>query len=284
MLSTRSLIVSAATMLLAASAWAQPEANPSILGDDDAPASSQTAEQPASPVATRVENPGPSVPAAAAPVTLTPMRRGDILMARKRYREAIDTYTEGLHDAAVLYNKIGIAYHNLTDFRAALENYKRALDLEPSYGEAINNIGAVYYAQRKYKQAIRQYEEALKYEPDSATIYNNLGTAHFARKQYDKAFAAIRKAVELDPKVLERRGTTGSLLQERSVEERARYYYFLAKVYASQGIVADALLYIRKALEDGFKDRNRFLKEPEFAGLQENPDFKALMQLEPRVL
>jgi hypothetical protein len=48
--------------------------------------------------------------------------------------------------------------------------------------------------------------------------------------------------------------------------------------------VERALLYIRKALEEGFKDRTKFREEPEFAQLQELPEFLALMALEPRVL
>jgi hypothetical protein len=48
--------------------------------------------------------------------------------------------------------------------------------------------------------------------------------------------------------------------------------------------VERALLYIRKALEEGFKDRAKFKEEPEFATLQELPEFQQLMTLEPRVL
>ncbi len=47
--------------------------------------------------------------------SLTPEIRGDIQMARKMYREAIETYREGPKDSAVLANKIGIAYHQLLD-------------------------------------------------------------------------------------------------------------------------------------------------------------------------
>ena len=45
---------------------------------------------------------------------LTRRERGDILMARKMYREAIDVYKEGPLDSAVIWNKIGIAYHQMT--------------------------------------------------------------------------------------------------------------------------------------------------------------------------
>src|ERR1051325_10268366 len=44
---------------------------------------------------------------------LTPETRGDIFMARKMYREAIDTFREGGSRDPILLNKIGIAYHQM---------------------------------------------------------------------------------------------------------------------------------------------------------------------------
>lgn len=215
---------------------------------------------------------------------LTPHRRGDILMARRMYREAIETYREGIRDVAVMYNKIGIAYHHLNDLNAALENYNKALSISPDYAEAINNIGTVYYAKKDYKRAIREYERALRITPRSASIYSNLGTAHFARKKYDAAFAAWQKALEIDPEVFEHRSTHGTLLQERSVEERAKFHFFLAKTYAKAGQVDRALQYLRRALEEGFKEKDKIRNDPDLKILVGNQEFEALMAMEPRVL
>jgi hypothetical protein len=45
-----------------------------------------------------------------------------------------------------------------------------------------------------------------------------------------------------------------------------------------------ALQYIRKALEEGFKEKKKLMEDPEFESLRELPEFKELMALEPRVL
>ena len=224
------------------------------------------------------------VPPPQTPVRLSPHRRGDILMARKMYREAIEIYGEGLRDAAVMYNKIGIAYHQLMDFTTALEKYNMAMRFNPSYAEAINNVGAGYYAKKNHKRAIKEYQKALKFAPKSASIHSNLGTAYFARKKYNNAFENWQIALALDPEVFEHRSTQGTLLQERSVEERARFHFYLAKTYARAGAVERALLYIRKALEEGFRERDKFRKDPDFKDLQELEEFQALLALNPRVL
>jgi tetratricopeptide (TPR) repeat protein len=218
------------------------------------------------------------------PRPLTIEMRGDILMARKMYREAIEKYKEGPPDSAVLANKIGIGYHQLLDLDNAKKYYQRAVKLDREYAEAINNLGTIYYAKKSYRRAVNEYKKALRIKPDSASMMSNLGTAYFARKHYDQAFELYQKAIELDPEVFEHRGTTGVLLQERSVEERAKFHYTLAKTYAKTGRNDLALVYIRKAIEEGFKERDRFEKDPEFAGLHDDPEFKKLMEMEQKVL
>ncbi|HEX5430331.1 MAG TPA: tetratricopeptide repeat protein [Bryobacteraceae bacterium] len=219
-----------------------------------------------------------------APVPITPELRGDVMMARKRYRDALDYYKPGADKSAVLANKAGIAYHQLMDLKNAEKYYKKAIKLNSKYAEAINNLGTVYYAKKSYKRAIKQYKKALKISPDSASILANLGTAYFARKDLQDASECYARALIIDPDVFERRSSEGTLMQDQSVEERAKFHYFLAKAYAKEGATDRALQYIRKSLEEGFKDRDKFIKDPEFAALQDNPEFKQLMALEPKVL
>src|SRR5579875_220196 len=215
---------------------------------------------------------------------LSPETRGDIFMARKMYREAIETYQEGPKNSAVLANKIGIAYHQMLDLDAAKRQYERAIKLDPKYAEAINNLGTIYYARKSYRRAIGEYRKAIRIMPNTASFLSNLGTAYFARKDYKKAAVMFQEALKLDPLVFERRNAVGTTLQERSVEDRANLHYLMAKTYAKDGDVEHALLYMRKCLEDGFKDRKKFRTDPEFAKLQDNAEFKQILATEQKVL
>jgi tetratricopeptide (TPR) repeat protein len=241
----------------------------------------QDAPTPAAPAPDQPVEPTPPKPAA-----MTIEQRGDLLMARKMFREAIDVYSTGLSQPGswVLYNKIGICYQHLMNYKAARKNYQEALKRNRKYAEAQNNLGTVYYAEKNYRRAIQEYQKALKLNPYSATVYSNLGTAFYARKRYDEALQAYRQAIELDPDVFEVRGTAGSILQERNVEELAKFHYYMAKTYAQVGRTELALRYIRRSLEEGFKEKKKFLEDPEFAALQELPEFQQLMAMEIRVL
>lgn len=225
-----------------------------------------------------------SVFAQSQPEPISIEMRGDILMARKMYREAIDMYKTGPADSAILANKIGIAYHQMTQVDQARKQYEKAVKLNPKYSEAINNLGTIQYSKKNYRRAISQYNKALKLSPTSASIYSNLGTAQFARKKYEEASESYQKALSLDPEVFEHRSTFGTLLQERSVDEKARFHYYLAKTYARAGNDERAIQYIRMALEEGFKEKQKLMEAPEFVKLRESVAFKDLMASEPRVL
>jgi tetratricopeptide (TPR) repeat protein len=210
--------------------------------------------------------------------------RGDIFMARKMYREAIEAFSEGSPKDAVLRNKIGIANHQMMQLVTARKYYEQAVKLKPNYSEAINNLGTVYYAAKSYRRAISQYKKALKLAPDSASIHSNLGTAYFARNQIAQATEEFRIALKLDPNVFEHHSSYGVMLQERSVQDRAKYHYWMAALYAQDGRSDLALQYLRKALEEGYKERKKLPDDPAFASMRDLPEFKELIALEPRVL
>jgi tetratricopeptide (TPR) repeat protein len=214
---------------------------------------------------------------------IAPQERGDIYMARKQFREAIEMYQK-VPETAIVLNKIGIAYHQLTELESALKYYQRAVKKDPMFTDAMNNMGTIFYTRRNYRRAITEYKKVIRIRPDSSSTWANLANAYYQRKQFELSSQAVEKALELDPKVFESRSGSGSVVQERSVEDRAQYHYYLAKSFAKKGLNTEALIYIRKALEEGFKEKQKFQKEPEFSGLQKDPEFLQIMSMEIKAL
>lgn len=220
---------------------------------------------------------------AASSAALTPELRGDIFMARKMFREAVDKYRE-MPESAVLDNKIGIAFHQMMQLGLAKKNYERAIHLDPSYSEAINNLGTVYYAAKNYNRAISCYKRSLKKSGSTAAVYANLGAAYFAKKDYKHSSFYYSEALKLDPDVFERHSGFGTLLQERTVTELALFHLYLAKTYAKAGSQERALVYLRKALEEGVKDRAKIPEIPEFAAMKNSEAFQQLLAENPKPL
>jgi len=203
------------------------------------------------------------------------------------YREAIEAFRQGSLKDPVLRNKTGIAFHQLLQLDQARKEYEQAVKLKPDYVEAINNVGTIYYAKKSYRRAQRYFERALKIAPEelrSASIYVNLGSAEFSRKEYDQATDAFQTAMRIDPAVFERHSNFGVLMEERTIQDRAKFHLALAKLNAKMGRNDLALQYLRKSIEEGIKDRSKIPESPEFTQLKALPEFQELMKLEPRVL
>ena len=230
--------------------------------------------------------PNPSAPAsevavpppATLPTTtpLPPQTEGDLLMVRRSYAAALDAYQRDPDKTAVLYNKIGVAYHHMFALEQARKYYQMALAMNPNYPDALNNLAAVYHGEHDYKQAERTYKLALKYAPSSAITYCNLGTAYFAQEKYKPGMQAYHKALALNPHIFD--AGQIQIVEETSTRRQlVAVNYYLAKTYATEGKMEEALSYLRKALQAGFRDRKQLMKDKEFASLRATPEFHQLM-------
>jgi tetratricopeptide (TPR) repeat protein len=94
-----------------------------------------------------------------------------------------------------------------------------------------------------------------------------------ARRQFDKAIQSYSKALELDPDIFERSSHAGVLAKLPSPEDRAHYDYVLAKLYAKTGEPDRSLHYLKKAMEEGYKDIKDVYKDNEFSTLRKDPRF-----------
>jgi hypothetical protein len=88
----------------------------------------------------------------------------------------------------------------------------------------------------------------------------------------------------LDPDVFERSSRTGISARMSSPEDRARYFFMLAKLYAASGDLDKSLLCLKKSLEDGFSDIDKVYKDAEFASLRKDQRFQELMSQRPTAI
>jgi tetratricopeptide (TPR) repeat protein len=207
-------------------------------------------------------------------------RQADRLRSEKLYLDALDYYHAALNkqrNDARLLNKIGITELLMQRFKDARKSFELAIRMDRKYADAYNNLGVIYYEGKKYGAAVKQYEKAIAVDNSSASFFNNLGAAYFSKRSFESAVAAYQHALELDPGVFEHTSREGVQAQLPSPEDRARYDYTVAKLYAKMGFSDQSLEYLRKAMEAGYKDLKNVYKDVEFAQLRKNPRFTELM-------
>ena len=214
-------------------------------------------------------------------------QRADSLRSEKLYLDAIDYYRAALVKQpknALLYNKMGIVELLMQRLKDAEKNFHRSIKADKKYAEAYNNLGAVFYFRKKYGKAVKFYRKAIKLYDQSASFHSNLGTAYFSQKKFDLSIEEYSRALRLDPTILDRTSTQGMIAQTASVGDRAHYHYMLAKAFAHMGMADRSLLYLRMAMEEGYKEIDDVYKDSEFAGLRKDPRFLELMKARPQAI
>ena len=242
-------------------------------------------ETPGAPVAPRIGQSQPQSPAESSVIVvkpeLTDEQLADLYMARKDYREAALSYKR-LADQnprnPVYLNKLGIALHQQAALGPALKYYERASKVDPSYADAQNNIGTIWYQRKKYGRAIKAYQRAITIRNDMAVLHSNLAYAYFGDKKYQQAISSFRQALTLDPQFFEHNSSrSGSILQDRSVGDRGRFYFLLAKSFAEAGNLERCLIYLRKAKDEGYKELSAVKSDPSFAAALKDPAIQEVL-------
>ena len=247
------------------------------------------AETPSAPVAPRVQQAQPQSPAESSVIVvkpgLTDEQLADLYMARKEYREAAMSYkrlADGNPQNPVYLNKLGIALHQQAALSAALKYYERASKVDPTYADAQNNIGTIWYQRKKFGKAIKAYQKAINIRSDMAVLYSNLAYAYFGDKKYQEAISSFRQALALDPQLFEHNSSrSGSILQDRSVGDRGRFYFLLAKSFAEAGNLERCLIYLRKAKDEGYKELSTVKSDPSFAAVLKDPGIQEVLAPRP---
>lgn len=213
--------------------------------------------------------------------------RGDELRAEKSYLDALDYYRAALAKtpkSAQLWNKCGITNLLLQRYRDSKRDFDRALHIDKELADAYNNEGVIFYLEKKYGKSISEYEKALKVKPDSASYYSNMGAAYFSKREFEQATYAYSHAVQLDPTVFEHTSHTGISAQMSAPEDRAHFEFVLAKLFAKAGDSDRSLLYLKRAMEEGYKSINDVFNDPDFEHLRSDARFTQLMAARPAAI
>ncbi len=82
---------------------------------------------------------------------------------------------------------------------AAVVEFRKALQINPDYGDADVDAGSALMVMGRTDQAISYFQKALQIKPDFAEAWGNLGSALLQKGQVDEAIQCYQKAVAIKP-------------------------------------------------------------------------------------
>ena len=78
------------------------------------------------------------------------------------------------------YNR-GLEYQESGEYRLAIQDYDKAIDLNPNFLDAYNNRGNTYFDLGEHRRAIEDFDRAIEIDPSDAVVYFNRGNTYNRR-------------------------------------------------------------------------------------------------------
>lgn len=120
------------------------------------------------------------------------------------------------------HNNLGDVYGRWGDKQKALQEFQRAIELKPNYGDAYHNLANVYRELGQLDKALENYQNALKFNPDLWQSYQNIAAIYFSQKNYALALENIQKATTINPENLNLRNNLGVVYLIMGQKDQAR--------------------------------------------------------------
>ena len=113
--------------------------------------------------------PGSLDPYVAGKLANEQFRIGNIYLDYGRNQEAIEEYRKALKLSPTfpdVHTKLGIALRNIGEYEEAIMHFNSAKELNPSYGPAWVQLGITYFMKGLSGLAVEEWEEALRINPN----------------------------------------------------------------------------------------------------------------------
>lgn len=127
----------------------------------------------------------------------------------------------------------GLLEENL--FHSAIEEYKKAVEIDPEFPEGYDALGILLYKRERYWDSIKIFERLIQIDDKYPFVHYNVGLCYLKQKKIEKAIDEFKKAISLDP-------------------DYPFPYWYLAKIFADEMNRDEALSYWRKFLELEIED------------------------------
>ncbi|MDD3012829.1 MAG: tetratricopeptide repeat protein [Candidatus Gastranaerophilales bacterium] len=198
---------------------------------------------------------------------------------------------------AEIFYKQGIVNIEKEEYYLAIENFRKAVQLDPLHSKAkeslffVNkllntpktenslnyiNLGKNYYSKSEYELAIQNFDKAISLNPGNYEAYYYLGIIYAEIEKHDHALPAFQKALELNPGHAESKASLECILalnspkeatdetqsddktstnnepenkKEETSDEDEEYYYNLAMSHSEKGEYYQAIDNLKKSLK-----------------------------------
>ena len=103
----------------------------------------------------------------------------------------------GANEKAEEFFEQGKKLSSVENADSAIDNYSKAIEIDPKFVKAYNNRGIVYVWKKQYDLVVADFNKAIELDPKNGKAYNCRAIVYSYRGETDKARQDIQKAQSL---------------------------------------------------------------------------------------
>lgn len=203
------------------------------------------------------------------------------------------------HDEYAVFYNLGNAYFKQNKFEAAIEVYKKALNINPGLENANENIARVLISLDRISEAIEYYKKVVEEDKNNFKVHYIIGKLYSELKKYDEAKLELNESIKINSHCKEAYDTLGLVLTKTGKYEESiamfkksvkiepddfKGHYSLGASYYKTGKKEKAIESFKKVIElkpENYKSYYNMAIAQEETGLQEEAieSFKKVIEL-----
>lgn len=164
--------------------------------------------------------------------------------------------------SAKQYYKVGEEFAKKMNFEDAIDQYTKAIELDPDYDKAYIQRAIAYTKLDDYEKAAEDFDRAIVFDEKDAGLYYYSGTAYHLQGKNNIALAKLTKAVDMKNNFLEAYQVRSVVLIELEryqealddcqkclkIKEDEKGYYNIAQVYENLEMYQEAETAYRESI------------------------------------
>lgn len=106
-------------------------------------------------------------------------------------------------ESPMAYNNRGVYRQERGDYKGALEDYSKAIDIKPDYADAFNNRAIMYFHFQNLVSAYVDINKAIELYKGKPQYFNNRAGIRYMLKDYNGSLRDVTMAINIYPKYAE---------------------------------------------------------------------------------
>ena len=116
-----------------------------------------------------------------------------------KQKELLDQLVAAYPNDERAHFNLGGYYFGQQDMSQAIEHYKKATDIAPTYSTAFNILGYAYRQNNDNASAEQAFKKYIELIPNDPNPYDSLAELYLKMGRFDESITQYRKALAIDP-------------------------------------------------------------------------------------